>query len=217
MKNSRMILVAAGVGAIALTASLLQADAPKTIEVEGVCHRQIPIGKQRIETDTIDLNRLFSAGLATAQRALAKTAEIFETAPKREVSANVNVTVRDDGSDTPEKEVNMPLRFSIPKLSEADMDAFADYVVGDPSQYDDLIKTRTSLGISEAEFEKNYKACMEDALKDARANAEREAANRGVKLGEMVSAEADADVSAASESSANADLRLTLNAIFRTL
>jgi len=218
MNGSKTILMLAGVGAFAATATLLQADTtPATIEVVGTCQRTLAVDKQKVEVESIDLDKLFAAGLATAQRALSKTAELMETSPKKEVSANVNVSVRDKDSGEPDKDISVPLKFSIPKLTAADMDSFAEYVAGDTSEYDNLIKTRTSLGVSEAEFEKQYKACMKDALADAKTKAQAEAAKRGVKLGDMVSAKTAADVSAASEASREADMRLKVNVSFRTI
>jgi 3-phosphoglycerate kinase len=57
-----------------------------------------------------------------------------------------------------------------------------------------------------------------DPAKDsekARAKAEKDAALRGVKLGKVESADPSADISAESEASVNADLRLTVNVTFR--
>jgi|GEM_PF-3813386 len=215
MNGSKTILMLAGVGALSATATLLQADAPATIEVVGVCQRTLAVGKQKVEVESVDLDKLFSVGLKTAQRALEKSAELWENSPKKEVSANVNVSVKDSGE--PDKDISVPLKFSIPKLTAADMDSFAEYVAPDASEYDSLVKTRTSLGVSDAELEKQYRACMRDALADAKTKAQAEAAKRGAKLGDMVSAKTAADINAVSADGKEADMRLKVNASFRTL
>jgi hypothetical protein len=217
MKSNKMILALTGIGALVLTTSFLTASTPASISVQGACHQRVPIGTQRTEVESIDLNRLFALGINTAQRALAKTAELIESAPKREVEGSMNLTVKDSDRDTPNQDIRVPFRLAIPKLSSMDMEAFANDIVGDPSEFENLVKTRTRLGIDEKVFERYYEACMKDALADAKAKAAAEAERRGVALGEMTSANANTDISAESETSRQADLRITLDVSFSTL
>ena len=209
MKTKRIFLALAGITILAAMASSPATGTPTTIEAEGTCHQRIPVGTQRLELETIDLNRMFTLGLNVAQRALARTAELLEQPSGREVEGGLDLTIRDP--EAPTREVRVPFRMALPRMTAADFENFANYVVGDPSEFENLVQFRTDLGISEEEFSRHYEACMRDAVADARTRAGHQAEARGLTLGELISADANVD---ASEAGRYVDLRLTIQASF---
>ncbi|MCL2439320.1 MAG: hypothetical protein FWD15_02285 [Alphaproteobacteria bacterium] len=190
--------------------------APKIVEISGVCERQIIPSRISREVE-IDLDRAIASGLAMAKKAVAKIADVYEGADKKDVEGSVNVRVRDRKSGEEERNVEMPFAVSIPKIGEReidDLDSFFERLWAGAPAKGEIVRTSQRLGVGEKEFEEEYKSCFAEALEDAKLRA-------ALELGDadftVVSVEQDESASMVSdESEGELNMRVVLRVKFST-
>ena len=186
----------------------------KTISVQGSCARVVRPAKASTTFETIDLNKLFLAGLKTAQKVIGKTTELMENSPKKEYEANIQVSYKDK-SEGIERDFSLPLSFALPKIEDsAEIEAFVDELGSDLPDFDSVVKTSQKTGLDRETLEKEYKECAGDALADAKEKADAEAAKAGLSLGRLIRVANTAAANAERRDDGSYDIKMTLEAIY---
>jgi hypothetical protein len=129
---------------------------------------------------------VITGGLSAARKMIDKASDIMENSPKKEIKSNISVSYESKGSDGAEesKNVEIPLSFAIPEIDSSDFDPseFLDDIASDFPKYEEVVSAETKYGLSDEQLKKEYKSCAESALADARAKAEKQAADKGLKI-----------------------------------
>ena len=199
------------VGAVGM--ELVSAE-QKTVRVQGSCQRVVRPSKTSTTFETIDLNKLFLAGLQTARKVISKTTELMENSPKKEYEANIQVSYKDKDEGTG-RDFSLPLSFAIPKIEDsAELDAFVDELGADLPDFDSVVKASQKTGFDKEALEKEYRECAEAAVADAKENAAKEAENMGRSLGRLVKVVSTAAAEAQRRDDGSYDIRMTLEAIY---
>lgn len=168
-------------------------DAPRSLSATGECSRLVKGDRAsiKIDIDEEGLNKALMAGLKIVKKGVEKAIDVMENSPKTEVKSNVALSYETTTSKG-EKEgadIEMPLRFHIPEVDSENFDPseFLADIADDIPAYDEVVKTDAKYSLSKERLESEYKSCAEEAMKDARAKAEAEAAKRGLRLKKALS------------------------------
>jgi hypothetical protein len=196
--NLFVTLSLALVGVLLVRQLMSAAPAPKSISVTGECEREIKNNKTDVSVKLQNMDGVVDGAIKTAQKFLTGLGQMLDESPKKQVSSNVSISYKSEDSKgaTDEKNLEMPLSFTMPDFDSPDFEPskFFDGITDDMPAYEDVVQADVKSSSSKEYLEREYKACAEEAFKDAAAKAKKIADEQGLTLKEALSVSKNSDM-----------------------
>jgi hypothetical protein len=186
-------LVAISVAAVGMSSpNKTAAGEPLLVSVQGVCSRTVEGDRTsvKLSVDEENMKKVITSGLTIVRRGIDKALDLMENAPQTEVKSNVAVSYESTTSKGEKSagDVELDQTFHVPEVNSDNFDpSFVDDIINDMPSFDEVVKSDTKYSVSKDRLEKEYKACTDEAMKDARSKAEAIAASQGAKVVNSVS------------------------------